>query len=830
MHDIITLSVRELCEKMLPSGNIDMRRDAFRVVESIRLHAMLQKRGGDVYAPEVALKRLFELEDGSVMLTGRADGIIQTEDGYIIDEIKCVNVPVSTLTENFCPTHLAQGMCYAYIFASEKGLENITVRLTYCDISTEETVKFDSAFDAEDLGAFVENMLDEYLHLEKKRLERKISFQKSAKRLAFPFGEYRPGQRSFAEYALEAICTKKKLFAEAPTGIGKTMSALFPAVKAAGNGYGEKIFYFTSKTTIAQAAKEAFVLMREKGLDASVAVITARERICQSLCEPCDPTVCGNACGHFDRINDALADAIENDRVFDRERIEYYAVKHSVCPYELSLAISEWCELVICDYNYLFDPIVFLRRYFTDGGDYIFLIDEAHNLGDRAREMYSHLIKSSDIELLIATLSANDKILLPKLVETLEYMKSAAKLVDVNHRKAGEVGVYKSKKPFGILNRRLYELLEAFEAYFRAHKNIPDQVTDIYFEMKKYLKISDYYDEKYVSLIEYRNGEYTFRQLCIDPSAVLKSRYELGRSTILFSATLSPSEYYKSILGGEENDLTLTLDSPFPKENLCLCTTYRFSTRLDERKITLSSLTDLLYTFVKGKSGNYMVFFPSYKYMSEVYALFGKKYPGIKTIIQRSDMSESEKSDYLKSFDGSVSESLSSVDAKPDPLADILGLGFVRGSAFFGKAKDTPVLTNENDKDTLLAFGVLGGVFSEGIDLAGEKLIGCAIVGVGLPGINDESNIICEYYNESSDDEYMRGYDYAYRIPGMIKVLQAAGRVIRSENDRGAVLLIDDRYATREYAQMYPSHWRNMKLIGDKSALGELLRRFWNNE
>ena len=368
--------------------------------------------------------------------------------------------------------------------------------------------------------------------------------------------------------------------------------------------------------------------------------------------------MCNNACGHYDRINDALIDAIENDKVFDREKIEYYAAKHSVCPYELSLAISEWCELVICDYNYLFDPIVFLRRYFTEGGDYIFLVDEAHNLGDRAREMYSHSLKSSDIELLLAMLSSEDRLLFPKLYETLEYMKSAENLVDVNHRKAGEMGVYKSKKPFGILNRRLYDLLEAFETYFRAHKNIPEQVTDTYFEIKKYLKIADYFDEKYISLIEYRNGEYTFRQLCIDPSSVLKSRYELGRSTILFSATLSPSEYYKSILGGDENDLMLTLDSPFPKENLCLCASYKFSTRLDDRRTTLISLTDLLYTLVKGKSGNYMAFFPSYKYMSEVHAQFAKRYPGVKTIVQRSDMSESEKSEYLKSFDGSVSESL----------------------------------------------------------------------------------------------------------------------------------------------------------------------------
>ncbi|MBQ7821835.1 MAG: ATP-dependent DNA helicase [Clostridia bacterium] len=840
MEGVISISVRELCEKMLPSGNIDMRRDAFRVIESIRLHSILQKRGGDVYAPEVGLKKLFDIENESIMLTGRADGIIQTEDGYFIDEIKCVNVPVAQIERDTCPTHLAQAMCYGYMFASDKGLDNITVRLTYCDISTEETVKFDYFYETDDLCVFVENMLTEYIGIEHERLKRRKSFQKSAKRLAFPYEDYRDGQRSFCEYALEAICTKKKLFAEAPTGIGKTMSALFPAVKASGNGYGEKIFYFTSKTTIAEAAKDAFVLMREKGLDASCIVITARERLCAHSPDSCDPTVCQNACGHYDRINDALSDALENDRVFDRKTVDKYAKKHSVCPYELSLAISEWCELVICDYNYLFDPIVFFRRYFINGGDYIFLVDEAHNLGDRARSMYSHSVKSRDIELLLMSHSTSDKILYPKLYEVLEYMKSADRLVDVKKRRSGDMGSFKSEKPFGILNRKLAELIEAFDAYFRVRKDIPQQMSDIYFEIKKYLKISEYYDEKYVSLIEYRNGDYTFRQLCVDPSSVIKSRFELGRCAILFSATLSPAEYYKSILGGCDHDITLTLDSPFPKENLCLCTTYKFSTRLDDRKATLASLTGLLETFVKGKKGNYIAFFPSYKYMSEVHAEFIKRFPGVKTIVQRSDMTEKEREDYIHSFeaDAGISEDVSKASTVPekkaDPIAELFGGSLMRGASFFAnsmpKTEENTEEESEDIDDTMLAFGVLGGVFSEGIDFAGERLIGCAIIGVGLPGINDDSNIICEYYNSRSDDEYMRGYDYAYRIPGMIKVLQAAGRVIRSENDRGAVLLIDDRYATREYASMYPAHWKQMKLVGDRNALAELLRRFWNKE
>lgn len=831
MAEIVHISVRELCEKMLPSGNIDMRRCALRVVESVRLHKKLQKQGGAVYAPEVTLKKLFELENGSIVLNGRADGIIQTESGYILEEIKCVNVPPAQLCGEPCKTHLAQAMCYAYLYADEKELDNIIVRMTYSDISTEETISFEYTYEREDLEVFVQNLLSEYLDTLREKLERRLKFEKSAKKLAFPYESYRDGQRQFAEYALEAICTKKKLFAEAPTGIGKTMSALFPAVKAAGNGYGEKIFYFTSKTTIANAAGDAFRLLCEKGLDASCIIISARDRACQSGLEECDPTACRNACGHYDRINGALREALENERLFDFEILQQYAIRHKVCPYELSLAVSEWCELVICDYNYLFDPMVFLRRYFTQGGDYIFLIDESHNLAQRARDMYSYSIKSRDLNELLLNHSSGEKILFPKLYEVFEYMNSAKNFIEINTRREGELGVFKSTKPFGKLNTKLEELIEAFELYFRDKSELPKRMTALYFEIKKYLKIAEYYDEKYLSLIEYRNGEYTFRQVCIDPSGVIKDRLSCGRAAIFFSATLSPCDYYKSVLGGEDKDLTLVLDSPFPKENLCLAATYKFSTRLDDRHATASALADMLYTLISSKDGNYIAFFPSYKYMSEIHTAFLKKYPSVKTIIQKSDMSQRERDDYIKSFDkGTQGIDMASFETKPakEKRLDLAGLGLVRGSEFFGSiTSQSPKSADEEKTQSMLAFGVLGGVFSEGIDYSGEKLIGCAIVGVGLPSINDDSNMICDYYNQRSDDEYMRGYDYAYRIPGMTKVLQAAGRVIRSESDRGVILLIDDRYQTREYASMYPSHWKHMKLIGDKRSLKAMLDRFW---
>ncbi len=825
---------------MLPWGSLDTRRSAFRVVESVRLHKELQKKGGDVYTAELPVSANFESNGFTVTLSGRADGVIQTEDGYIVEEIKCVNVPVKSLEPGFCPTHLAQAMCYACIYGSQHSLSTLTVRLTYCDVSTEETMSFDYNYDVSSLGDFTDNLIFEFTQIESEKLARREEFNASTKRLAFPYGDYREGQRALAEHVLEAVCTKKKLFAEAPTGTGKTIATLFPAIKAMGAGYGSKIFYFTSKTTIAKAAADTFKLLQDGGLKGSAIIISARERICRCTPETCEPSVCRLADCCFERINEATLDAVRNETFFDREVIDRYAERHQVCPFELSLSISEWCELVICDYNYLFDPNAYFRRYFSIPGDYIFLIDEAHNLGDRAREMYTHSLKSSDIEVLLTQISSEDRLLYPKALEVLEYMRTADRLVEKTARREGELGTFVSEKPFGILNRRLGELVCAFDTYFDRHKGSERRFGELYFEIKNHLKISEYYSDKYVSTIDLKNGEYTFRELCIDPSDVISARASLGRGAVFFSATLSPFDYYKSILGGGDTDLYLTLPSPFPKENLCLCSTYKFSTRLDDRKATNTALAKLLRVFASAKSGNYIAFFPSYKYMSAVHDEYKRLYPNARTIIQKSSMTGDERLEFISCFEDpsavsklqeKAAESAPEMSERDAALAELLGTSLTRGASLFGRMGSTKAeakCTDVPDEvDSLLAFAVLGGVFAEGVDYAGEKLIGCAIVGVGLPGINDESNIILEHYNKKSADENMPGYDFAYRIPGMIKVLQAAGRVIRSESDRGAVLLIDDRFATPEYTRLFPSHWRHIKYVGNDAALKELLRRFY---
>ncbi len=829
---VYTLGIRELTEKLVPYGDIDNRRGAFRVIESLRLHKKLQKEGGAVYAPEVNLKKDFEIAGMKISLVGRADGVIQEEALYFIDEIKCINLPISQIEENFCPTHTAQVMCYAYIYACDHGLDRIGTQLTYCDIVNEDTVRFRAEHETEALGAFVDGLLQEFVVLESEKLSLRRSFSQSAKRLSFPYGEYRAGQREFVEYAFEAMCTSKKLFAEAPTGIGKTMAVLFPAIKALGNGFGEKIFYFTSKTTIAEAAEAAYRLMCRNGLKALCITVSAKERICKNAPNCCDPDSCPKARGHFERVREAVLNAVRTENsgsgavCFTSDTIKKYAEQFNVCPYELSLDISEYCELVICDYNYLFDPKVYFRRYFSGRGDYIFLVDEAHNLADRARDMYTCELSTAEFESALMRISPEDKYIFPKLYEVLSYMKTADRLVEIEERRLGKVGTFLTPKPLGILNRRLKELTAALEAYFRFVGYERTELDDLYCKLKDYLKISEFFDERFLSRITYKNGELSFGELCIDPSGVISHCLSKGRSAVLFSATLSPSDYFVDLLGGGENDLTLVLDSPFPRENLCVCTVGKFSTRFEDRTVTVNAVADMLAELVGGKSGNYIAFFPSYKYMMQVYEIFDKKYKSVRTIVQQSGMSEKERKAFLKSFESADAP----LPEKPKSKLDALtGLGLVRGSALFGKGDDAETDESTNEK-SLLAFGVLGGAFAEGVDYLGDRLIGCAIVGVGLPGLNDFSNIIRDYYDRRADDDMPRGYDYAYRIPGMIKVLQAAGRVIRSENDRGVVLLIDDRYSTREYSRFYPEHWKPLRRVGNKRALGELLRRFWNNE
>jgi len=765
------ISVRNLVEFILRSGSIDSGfTGRNRLEEGNRVHRKLQKAEG--YQAEVHLSITQSNSGIEFTVEGRADGIIVTESGVTIDEIKSTLTPLELIDENFSKTHWAQAMCYGHIYCTKNGLETINIQLTYFEMETSGIKRLTRSFSSGELAEHFAHLLEKYALWAHFENEWKELATASMIELKFPFENYRPGQRKLAGAVYKTIDDAGRLFAMAPTGIGKTISTIFPAIKAMGEKSGEKLFYLTAKTITRQAANAAIKQLRTGGLRAKSVTITAKDKICFLEERICKPTHCEYADGHYDRINDAIMDALKNCDDFSAETVVYYAQKHKVCPYEFSLDLALWSDVIICDYNYAFDPQVYLRRFFSDGGDYIFLIDEAHNLTDRAREMYSAQISKKAIlsakkalgKHKTKTLTKINKLLLEKRKEC-EETEGSKVLVE--------------KEPF----YELVSLLEIFAFEFSkwlADNPEPDkELLQVYFDILAYLNIAQLYDERYMMLYEAAyDGDLIAKQFCADPSYMLSTHFETGRTAVLFSATLTPAKYFIDVLGGDMDSKYISLLSPFPQENMLLLIADNISTKYKDRDASYEQIADLIHETVEGKTGNYIAYFPSYKYLHEVHSIYCEKYSHIKTVRQEQGMGESERDEFLELF--------------------------------------------ERSGETMVAFCVLGGVFAEGIDLFGDKLIGTIIIGVGLPQLNTELDVVREHYDENG-----KGYDFAYRFPGMNKVLQAAGRVIRSGEDRGVVVLVDTRFATRQYTELYPPHWTNRKTVRTRTALKEALAEFW---
>ena len=783
----VKLSVRELVEFLLRTGSIDSRFAGFdRANEGARIHRKLQKAAGEGYQAEVFLSETREVDGIPFTIEGRADGIFQSEDGVtVIDEIKTTAIPTDEIQEDGNPCHWAQGMVYGAIYAKQQGLPRLDVRLTYYQIDTDEIVRFPRHFTQEELDAFFEGLLRQVAPWARRQLDWDARRAASLNALRFPFETYRPGQRALAGEIYRACKAGGKggarLFCQAPTGIGKTMSALFPALKAMGEGHGEKLFYLTARNTTQAAAEDALARLRASAPELALrsVTLTAKEKAC--LCKDADghpsclPEVCPYAKGYFDRVKDALASLLDGTPQFNRAALEETARQFTVCPFELGLDLSAWCDVVIGDYNYLFDPVVRLHRFFDSAGDWLFLIDEAHNLPDRARAMYSaQFSKSSLTEAkralgkgkspLKAALTRADKGFLETRKQTAEQGGTAflqelpAELL----------------KPLHALQAPLQDWLEQ-NPDTEAHA----QLLDLYFAVQDITRAAERYDEHFVTQLSAYGSDLTLQLLCLDPSAFVDASLACGRAAALFSATLTPPGYYRSVLGCPDAR-AVALESPFPQEHLGLYCLPGISTRYKDREASIPAVSDALAALAGGKVGNYLAFFPSYAYLRAVWEDFSARYPAIPTLVQESGLDDGARAAFLARF-------------APDPA------------------------------QTLLGFGVMGGIFGEGVDLVGDRLIGCAIVGVGLPQVNPRQEILRRYYDEHSGS----GFDYAYRYPGMNKVLQAAGRVIRTAEDKGVVLLLDDRFARSEYTRLFPRHWRHLKYLNGTEQLKEELATFW---
>lgn len=780
----VRVSVRSLVEFILRGGDIDNRTsggpDREAMLMGGRLHRKIQRRMGPDYHAEVALKTLIPCEGFSLQVEGRADGIICRADGsrteVTVDEIKGVLRDLDHIREPV-RVHLAQAKCYAWIYAEQNGLEQINVQMTYCHLESEEIRRFVSTYTAEELREWFDNLIRQYEKWAGFQIEWEKERGRSIRSVEFPF-DYRPGQKDVAVSVYRTILRGKKLFIQAPTGVGKTMSTVFPAVKAIGEGLGGKIFYLTAKTITRTVAEQAFSTLKEQGLRMKVITLTAKEKICPCEDTVCNPDACPYAKGHFDRVNDAVFDILtrgDGNGQIDRTAIERQAEKFCVCPFELSLDISTWADAVICDYNYVFDPNAHLKRFFSDGsgGNYIFLIDEAHNLVERGREMYSAVLYKEDfLELKRKVRSADRR--LTRQLDGVNRMFLALK------RECEDCQILNSVSHIAL---KLMSLLTAMEDFLEepAGEDVRESVLDLYFQVRNFVSIHDILDENYVIYSELEEDErFKVKMCCVNPAENLQNYLAFGRGTIFFSATLLPIHYYKSLLSVEKDDYAIYVRSPFPGENRLLLQGRDVSTRYTARGEEMyRRFAVYIAETVRCRKGNYMAFFPSYRFMEEVYGQFGSLDAGVTVICQSQHMGEKEREDFLKEFE------------------------------------------REHEK-SLVGFCVMGGVFSEGIDLTEDRLIGAVIVGTGLPQICNDREIIRRYFDEKG----MRGFDYAYLYPGMNKVLQSAGRVIRTETDRGVILLLDDRFFQRQYRDAFPREWENLHIC-DLSTIRNYMVSFW---
>ncbi len=822
----LRLPIRQLVEFLLRTGSIDSRFTGFdRANEGARLHRKLQKAAGESYEAEVFLSAERTVEDITFTIEGRADGIF-TENGLVtIDEIKTTAIPTDEITEDMNPCHWAQGMLYAAIYGQQNGLERLAVRLTYYQIDTDEIVRFTRKFSIDELEAFFLDLLRQYLPWARRQLDWNTRRNQSLRELKFPFATYRPGQRALAGEIYRACAAGKtsdrkggtRLFCQAPTGIGKTMSAIFPALKAIGEGKGEKLFYLTARNTTQTAAEDAVARLRSASPELSLrsVTLTAKEKAC--LCKDeeghpsCLPEACPYANGYYERIKDALAALLDGDGSFSRSTLTGAAKRFKVCPFEMGLDLSEWCDVVIGDYNYLFDPVVHLRRFFDGAGDWLFLVDEAHNLPDRARAMYSASFRKSSLTEAKRALGRGKGSLKTALTKAdkafLEVRKTVAKLaprhqpVTVQEEPVteqtslldtpetsvtlpepifAENGTVFLKELPDILRKPLGAVQAPLQAWLEDNPDDPAhaQLLELYFAVQDMTRSAERYDEHFVTQLTAYGSDLELSILCLDPSPFVDASLACGRAAAMFSATLTPPGYYKNVLGCPEAR-AVALESPFPAEHVglyCL----PVSTRYRDREKSVSAISDALAVLANGKVGNYLAFFPSYAYMKQVWEDFSARYPDIETLVQESGLDDAGRAAFLEKF-------------APDP------------------------------EKTLLGFGVMGGIFGEGVDLVGDRLIGCAVVGVGLPQVNPRQEILKRYYDELSGT----GFEYAYRYPGMNKVLQAAGRVIRTQEDKGVVLLLDDRFARNEYARLLPKHWAHLRYLRTAKELEEQLNRFW---
>lgn len=774
----VRISVRNLVEFLLRSGDIDNRMSRGlqlnAMQEGTRIHKKLQRAMGSSYSAEVPLRLDVPTDRYVLTIEGRADGIFTREDMPCIDEIKGIYQNVTKMEEPI-PVHLAQAKCYAYIYALQQGLSEIGIQMTYCDLDTEEVNRFYEQYAFAEIEEWFDALMKEYHKWADFQYEWHQTSIASIKNMEFPF-DYRPGQKQLVSDVYRTILRRKNLFIQAPTGTGKTVSVLFPAVRAVGEEQGEKIFYLTAKTVTATVAMETFAVFRAHGYRGKVVQITAKEKLCKCEKPECNPDACPYAKGHFDRVNDAVFDLLQQEDCFSREVLLEHADKHMVCPFELCLDVSSWSDVIVGDYNYVFDPTVYLKRFFAEGnkGDYLFLVDEAHNLVERGRQMYSERIVKEEV-------LAVKRLLKPWSKKVERELERVNKILLTYKRECEDYMLHES---INDLVFALMRLASEMERFLQKPLTIPerDEVMEFYFGLRNFLNIYELVDENYViySSME-ENGSFALKLYCADPSRNLQVCLDKAHSTVFFSGTLLPIQYYKSLLSTKADNYAVYAHSVFTPDQRLLFVgrdvSSKYTRRTTEEFVRIASYIEKI---AQAKKGNYIAFFPSYKMMLDVEAQFeylaGEQ---IDVIMQMQNMREQQREEFLQEF------------SRPR-------------------------------EQSMVAFCVMGGIFGEGVDLRENQLIGAIIVGTGIPQIGGESEILKNFFDARGGD----GFDYVYRFPGMNKVQQAAGRVIRTLSDVGVIALLDERFLQRDNRRLFPREWEDCRSCTLENVDG-LLSEFW---
>lgn len=780
------VSVRQMVEFIYQCGDLDLRfRGTGKMTDGIKIHQKIQKSQGKDYQSEVSLSEcvILQMANGEsveLQVSGRADGILTTDEGVTVDEIKGTSFPLEAIDETTFPIHWAQAKIYGAIYAKAHQLKEMTIQITYADFEDKEVKRLQKQFTLEELRTFFYDTVERY----KKWVYFKATWLKernaSCVELSFPFKTYREGQRAIAIGVYNAIRDGEVQFIQAATGTGKTLSTLFPAIKSLGESLIDRIFYLSAKATAKIVAEEAIERLRkhDANLKLKVLTLTAKEKLCLNDEMRCNPEKCPFAKGHYDRNLNAMWDILNQEDVYNQACIVDYAQKHQVCPYEFSLDIALFSDVIICDYNYAFDPRVYLRRFFdVVQEEYAFLVDEAHNLVDRARNMYSATLEKRKFTELAKKIPEKDKAL-----KTI--INGMNRVLVESRRKCDEEGIYVNENSDETIYEGMKRRIVKYEKWLTQAVQSPvhDEALDLYFDWMSYMRTSELYNESYLSyIIEGNSPDTQYKLFCIHPASILSSFINNAKSVIFFSATLSPIKYYQDMLYPIQDRKPIDVPSPFNPANRYLGYITDISVKYQDRDSSLLKVCGYIYAMASAQKGNYMVFFPSYKYMNDVKKAYAQLHEEEHDIlVQQRETTELERLDFLEAF-------------------------------------------KESDKrqKSLVSFVVMGSHFSEGIDLHGNQLIGVMIIGVGLPMFSFEGDLIKKYFDEKNG----YGFEFAYQFPGINKVMQSAGRVIRTETDEGVIFLMDSRYSGRYYRRYFPESWGFDKVESDRIQLK--LKTFW---